>query len=109
MAKYNYIVVKQMFYLNDSCFDTAMSTFASDIITFSSWDKAIEFVEDQISFYNVVEEHNEDKFEIYDYNKDECMYHGVEKMKIYAQQKYNYNNIRHCFRITKQKNLNFLP
>ena len=97
-----YIVVKHMFYSNDCCFDTAMPTSASDIITFSNWDKAVEYVTEQIEFY-LSSNHQEDKFTLYDYSKDECKYQGVEKMRIYAQEKYNYNNVRHCFRITKQK------
>jgi hypothetical protein len=108
MVKYTYIVVKQLFYKGESGFDTAMPTSASDIVTFSNWDKAVEFVEEQMAYYLSAENHYEDKFELYDYNKDECKYQGVEKMRIYAQENYNYNNIRHCFRITKQKNLNFL-
>ena len=106
MAKYNYIVVKQMFYKGESGFDIAMPTSASDIVTFSNWDKAVEFVECEVFYYRSLDEnHYEDKFEIYDYAKEECQYQGVEKMKIYAQENYNYNDIRHCFRITKQKNM----
>ena len=40
-----YIVVKQMFYSNDSCFDTAMPTSASEIITFSNWNKAVALLQ----------------------------------------------------------------
>jgi hypothetical protein len=97
-----YIVTKQIFHKDSNNFDIAFACSACDIIAFSNWSKAEEFVKEQVSAIESLND-NGGKFDVYCYDKNECRGQGVEKMSIYSQQLYNSNGIRYCFRITKQK------
>lgn len=97
-----YIVTKQMFHKDSNNFDIAFASSACDIIAFSNWNKAEEFVKEQVITIESLND-NGGKFDVYCYEKNECRCQGVEKMSIYSQQVYNSNGIRYCFRITKQK------
>ena len=95
----NVVIVSKHLFYNNSGIDTSMVLSSSDIIPFSNMQKAIEFVEEQIKYVYATEE----KFERYEYTKEECKYNDAIEIITYSQQTYNKRNIRHSYRIMKKK------
>ena len=95
----NVVIVTKHLFMNENGVDYALGMSASDILTFSNMEKAIDYVEEQIKIAYA----DEPKFDRYDWNKEDCMYQGVSQMVSYSQYSYNNRGIRTAFRIVKQK------
>ena len=95
----NVVIVSKHLFMNENGIDYAMGMSASDIVTFSNMDKALDYVDLQIRFVDV----DEPKYDRFEYSKEECNYQGVSAMIVFTQNTYNKNGIRHAYRIVKQR------